>query len=135
MILIVAGSRDFHDYALAEDEICNLIFDSANDDAVIIESIMSGTARGADRLGERFAKEYGMELIKRPADWDAYGRSAGYKRNARMASEADALIAFWDGKSRGTKNMIDLARKQGIPCKVVIVTLPKPKPKVTPKGL
>ena len=55
-----------------------------------------------------------------PADWDKYGKAAGYKRNGEMARNADALIAFWDGKSRGTKHMIDLAKKYDLQARVVM---------------
>ncbi len=82
----------------------------------IIE-IISGTARGADKLGERFAKEYNLRIKKFPANWDLYGKKAGYLRNIQMAeyaknnSDLGVLIAFWDGNSKGTKHMIDIAKK------------------------
>lgn len=77
--------------------------------------IISGTANGADKLGERFAKEYNLKIKRFPANWDLYGKSAGYKRNEQMALYAKEdngiLIAFWNGKSKGTKHMIDIANK------------------------
>ena len=76
--------------------------------------IVSGTARGVDQLGERYALERGLKLKKFPANWDKYGRKAGYLRNKEMAEYARILIAFWDGKSKGTKHMIDLAQKYGV---------------------
>ena len=76
--------------------------------------IISGGARGADRLGEEWAKQIGLPLEIYPADWDHYGKSAGHRRNAEMAAVADALIALWDGQSRGTKGMIDLATARGL---------------------
>ena len=84
-----------------------------------ITAIISGTARGADRLGERYAKEFGIELSKKPADWDKYSKAAGYIRNTEMAKEADALIAFWDGNSRGTMRMIKIAKGKNLKIKVV----------------
>ena len=76
--------------------------------------ILSGTARGADKLGERWAAENSVRLEYYPANWDRYGKSAGYRRNAKMAANADAMIALWDGKSRGTKHMIDIAMGAGL---------------------
>ena len=119
--IIVAGSRGFEDYGLLERAL----------DAYITEkestAIISGTARGADRLGERYARERGLELIRRPADWDRYGRAAGYRRNEEMAilavsgGQKGVLFAFWDGLSRGTGHMIDLARKHGLEIHIIRV--------------
>lgn len=87
--------------------------------------IVSGVARGADRLGEQYAKIAGYEVSRFPADWDGLGKRAGYVRNAEMAKYAMAdgnygvLIAFWDGKSKGTKHMIDLAEKNGLEVHIV----------------
>ena len=87
--------------------------------------IVSGAARGADRLGEQYAKVTGYEVSKFPADWDRLVKRAGYVRNAEMAKFAAAdknygvLVAFWDGKSRGTKHMIDLAEKYGLEIHIV----------------
>ena len=80
--------------------------------------IVSGGCSGADLLGERYAKENGYSIDRYPAEWQKYGRKAGIMRNAVMADNADALIAYWDGISRGTKNMIDEARKKGLAVRV-----------------
>ena len=80
--------------------------------------IVSGGCAGADVLGERYAKENGYSIDRYPAEWQKYGRKAGIMRNAVMADNADALIAYWDGISRGTKNMIDEARKKGLAVRV-----------------
>ena len=82
--------------------------------------VVSGTARGADRFGEEWAAENNIEVKRFPADWDTHGKSAGYVRNSVMAEYADGLLAIWDGESRGTIHMINLARKQGL--EVVIYT-------------
>ena len=108
MRLIVAGSRDFVDY-----EYLSAVLDGVSTYVDTIE-IVSGCARGADALGERFAEERGMEITRFPADWGTHGRAAGYIRNVEMADYADALIAFWDGKSRGTRHMIDIATKKAL---------------------
>lgn len=76
--------------------------------------IISGGARGADRLGEIWAEQMSLPLEVYPADWDRHGKSAGHKRNAEMAEVADALIALWDGQSRGTAGMIELGRRKGL---------------------
>jgi hypothetical protein len=81
--------------------------------------IVSGGARGADALGEKLAKELDLPCKIFPANWDVYGRSAGYKRNRQMAEYADMLIAFWDGKSKGTEHMINLAREYDLDIEII----------------
>lgn len=76
--------------------------------------IISGAARGADRFGEIWAIENNIPCERFPADWERYGKTAGYRRNEQMVNNAEALIALWDGKSRGTKHMIDIAQKKGM---------------------
>ena len=124
--VIIAGSRDFNDFPkLMNSSIKILTEISKKRDDLDRIRIISGTARGADKLGEQYAKIAGYELSKFPADWDGLGKRAGYVRNAEMAkfaSEDDSygvLIAFWDGQSRGTKHMIDLANRYGLEVHVV----------------
>lgn len=74
-----------------------------------ITRVVCGCAPGIDRAGEEFALEYGLSVDYYPADWAKYGKKAGYVRNREMADNADALVAVWDGVSKGTKHMIDLA--------------------------
>ncbi len=76
--------------------------------------IISGAARGADMLGERWARENSIPLRRMPANWEKHGKRAGYLRNSEMAEKADALLALWDGKSRGTAHMIDIATRNGL---------------------
>ena len=113
--VIIAGCRDFNDYELLKEKCDYFLQDEKKEDVVII----SGHASGADALGERYAQERGFLLETYPADWKAHGRAASPIRNAKMASVAHALIAFWDGKSQGTKNMIDTARKHNLQAAVV----------------
>ena len=113
MKVIIAGSRNFNDYNLLKTSCDNLLTQFTN-----IE-IVSGTARGADKLGERYAREKGYDIKQFPANWDKHGKSAGYIRNDEMAQYSDMLIAFWDGTSKGTKHMIDLANKRGIKVEIV----------------
>jgi len=77
-----------------------------------ITIVISGTAAGADQGGELWAAENGLPVEQYPADWKAHGRRAGPLRNKQMAENADGLIAVWDGQSRGTKSMIDLANQR-----------------------
>ena len=87
--------------------------------------IISGTAKGADKLGEAFADKCHIKVKRFPADWITYGKSAGYIRNEQMAKYAmsdnsyGVLIAFWDGKSKGTMHMINLAKKHGLEVHIV----------------
>ena len=108
MRLIIAGSRGL--YVAAVD--MHHIVERAGFKPT---EIVSGTARGIDQAGENYAKIYEIPTKKFPADWDRYGKAAGYIRNEDMATYADALLAIWDGESRGTKNMIDLMEKAGKP--------------------
>ena len=107
MKLVIAGSRDFEDY----ERMCAFL--EKMPWLSKVTAVISGRARGADRLGERWAKDKGIEVIARPADWDKHGKAAGHIRNAEMAKEGDLLVAFWDGVSRGTKNMINTMSKLG----------------------
>lgn len=109
--LIIAGGRDFNDYELLQNSILPLL--------PSIGEIVSGTCRGADLLGERFANKHNIPIKQFPANWNLYGKSAGPRRNAQMAAYADICIVFWDGTSRGTKNMIDTAIKYKLPIKVI----------------
>lgn len=111
--VIIAGGRDFDNYELL-CKICDYMLSEQSD----IE-IVSGLARGADSLGLRYAKERGYPVKEFAAQWDKFGKSAGYRRNAEMADYADALIAFWDEKSKGTNHMINLASEKNIKVKVV----------------
>lgn len=109
--LIVAGGREFNDYKLLCDVLNTVATVYLSDEQV---SIVSGAARGADALGERFAREHGVNLISKPADWNQYGKRAGFLRNEQMAHISNGLLAFWDGESKGTKHMIDTANGMGL---------------------
>ena len=107
--IIVAGSRAFNDYFI----FCRILDPLLKDVGDVI--IVSGDAsKGPDRMAIEYANEKGILCRKFPADWDGLGKSAGYIRNAEMAENADILIAIWDGKSRGTRHMIDIARRKGL---------------------
>lgn len=114
--VIVAGGRHYEDYGTTREVLDYYLHEKLKTHAVIV---ISGGARGADALGERYAEERGLACERFPADWDAYGKSAGYRRNVQMAEVADVLVAFWNGSSRGTKHMIDIAGERGLPTRVV----------------
>lgn len=120
--IIIAGSRKFNDYIKMLNKLDELgIHLLATMDDI---EIVSGHAPGADTLGERFAKAYGYPCKIFPADWSTYGKAAGPIRNeemAKYATEADRgiLIAFPIGESRGTRNMIQLAKQYGLETEVV----------------
>lgn len=127
--IIVAGGRDFSNYDLLSDTLSKYL-ENMNDPDIVGNpgqiQFISGYCRGADRLGERFAKSHGLDVKRFPANWDKYGSSAGPKRNEQMAEYAVAdgnkgvLIAFWDGESKGTKSMIGFAKKHGLEVHVVM---------------
>lgn len=108
MKTIIAGSRDNIEYrdVLSAMEECPWSSE--------ITEVVSGKARGVDTLGEQWAIENNISIKEFPADWKKFGRSAGIKRNEQMGDYADALIAVWDGESRGAKHMIDYSKNKGL---------------------
>lgn len=118
MKTIIAGCRDFTDYKLLKDKL-----DYYRKDKEITE-VVCGLARGADELGEVYATENNIRVKPFPADWDKHGKSAGPIRNRQMAEYADCLIAVWDGKSKGTKNMIEEMHKKNKPVYIIWIGSP-----------
>lgn len=114
MRVIIAGSRDFTDYEMLK----RCVEQAIEENKLDITEIVSGKARGADTLGEQYAKEKGIPVRGYPADWDKYGKSAGYIRNEQMGKYADFLIAFWHPASKGTTNMIKIIRELKKPSQV-----------------
>ena len=113
MKLAIIGSRTFNDYELLKDEVDKLL------EKYNITEIISGGARGADSLAERYAEEKKLKLTVFPAQWHKYGKSAGFIRNDEIWKYADMGIAFWDGESRGTQHSFKLAEKYNKKLKVV----------------
>ena len=107
MKTIIAGSRT----ATLEDTLRAVMNCPFLDD---ITEVVSGCAKGADTYGEMIAEEASTPVKKFPADWNTHGRKAGHLRNQQMAEYCDALIAVWDGKSTGTKDMINRAKRLGL---------------------
>ena len=122
--VIIAGSREMADYEVAKKAISEAFSEIGGGAPV---RIVSGHCRGADILGERYARERGIELAVFPAEWNRYGRRAGYIRNCEMADFAAEdgcrgdLIAFWDGRSAGTLDMIRRARAKDLPVQVKLI--------------
>lgn len=113
--VVVAGSRNFKDYDRLAAELDKFLKGKKN------VTIVSGTARGADRMGEQYAAEHGYKIDQFPAEWGKYHQGAGPIRNLEMVKTADAVVAFWDNESSGTKNIIDCARQENIPYKVISI--------------
>jgi hypothetical protein len=111
--IIIAGGRDFKNPKLLEKTVISYILENIGKGKRNEITIVGGKAKGADSLGEEFAKKYGLEFKPFPANWDKYGKAAGHIRNKEMMEfakqEEGHLIAFWDGKSRGTKNMVEIS--------------------------
>lgn len=116
MKTIIAGSR-----SIADPETVAAAVEASGFE---IAEVVSGCCRGVDRLGERWARRHGIPIQRFPADWQKHGKAAGPIRNRSMADYADALIAIWDGESRGTANMIEEAEKRGL--KVFVYTESQP---------
>lgn len=118
MKIIIAGSRHYRDYHQFK-ALCNQYFQTLPPEIEIV----SGGAPGADAMAERYAAEHGYPVKIFPADWNQFPRTAGHIRNAEMAAYADALFAFWDGKSKGTESMIKAAKRRRLK---VTITILKP---------
>ena len=111
LYLLIAGGRDFDDYEYLKQSLNDIVYDN------II--IISGAAKGADSLGEKWAAENGHSVLRFNADWDKHGRSAGPIRNAEMVKfieqqTAKMAVFFWNGKSSGTKHCIECCKKADI---------------------
>ena len=111
MKVAIIGSRNFNDYEL----VVETLLEYEN----IITLIVSGGAKGADMLGERWAKEKNKELLVFHPDWVKYGKSAGFIRNKDIIENSDIVFAFWDGISKGTKHSIDLSVKLNKELKII----------------
>ena len=116
--IVVAGSRNYENYTEAKRYIEYYVKDIKKENTLVF---VSGGCRGADMLGERYAKENGYKTERFPADWEKYGKAAGPMRNREMAEAADYVICFWDGKSLGTKSMIEFAKELNKPIRIKYV--------------
>ena len=116
MYVAIVGSRDFPDRKMVEDFVWQLPFDTV---------VVSGGARGVDDWAARAAFNRGLKTHIINAEWDKYGKSAGFRRNELIVAAAQVVVAFWDGKSRGTANTIELARKAGKPVDIRMPLTPR----------
>lgn len=114
--VIIAGGRKFNDYNLLKNKLDTILAEKRKTHQIYI---ISGMAKGADTLGERYANENDFIVLGFPAEWNLYGKSAGIRRNEEMAKVGDALIAFWDGESPGTKHMIETAKDKRLLVRVI----------------
>lgn len=128
--VIIAGGRDFNNYKMLADFCDNMLIEIIVTMGRDIQ-VVCGMASGADTLGKKYAEDNKFWVAEYPAEWKKYGKSAGYRRNEQMAANADALIAFWDGTSKGTGHMIDIAKSKGLPtrvCRYTNAKVEKPAP-------
>ncbi len=119
MKLAIIGSRTFDDYDTVVTTVKALFEQVADDEKP--STIISGEAKGADTLAEHYAKEHGLELWVFKPDYQQYARSAAHVRNRLIVDNADMVLAFWNGKSTGTKYTMDYAKRQGKPVKMISV--------------
>lgn len=115
MKIIIAGTRTFDNKQLLFNIMNDIVWTLKLQNPMVI----SGTAEGADKLGEEWAEERNFAISRFPPDWNKHGKAAGPIRNSQMADAADICVVFWDGKSKGTKNMIETALSKGLFVKVV----------------
>jgi hypothetical protein len=113
MKTIIAGSRTYTNE--------NAVWDIVDRCPWEITEVVCGEAAGPDTLGKRWARKESITVASFPADWNQHGRGAGHIRNRQMAEHAEACIVFWDGASRGARNMIDEALSCGLHLLVVKV--------------
>lgn len=106
--VIIAGCRTYSNYEEARDYIFSCFREYEPTDQI---TILSGGCKGADLLGERFAKENGFPFKRYPPEWKKYGKAAGPIRNKQMVDVCHKVICFWDGKSKGTESLIKYAKK------------------------
>ena len=102
MKVIIAGGRGVKDSCIVADAMGSI-------DWGPIDEVVSGGASGVDTLGEGWAKQRDISVRRFSANWKDLGKKAGPLRNCKMAKYADGLVAIWDGRSKGTRNMIDAA--------------------------
>lgn len=116
MKIAVVGSRDFKD----KEFVCQIISERFIMCCDYRATLVSGGARGVDSIAEEFANAHLIKTIIFKPDWDKYGKSAGFIRNKLIIDEADMVLAFWNGSSKGTKHSIDLAIKAGKPLNIYV---------------
>lgn len=114
--IIIAGGRDFSDYELLKQSMSEHFPELVENTNT---KVISGCARGADSLGIKWANEFNKYTYLYPAEWERFGKRAGFMRNVEMSLIGNYLLAFWDGKSKGTKHMIEQSEKCNLKIKIV----------------
>ena len=120
--IVVGGCRYYNDYSLFCKFVDTCLLKIKDSYDIII---LSGHCSGVDAMAERYADENNYDLEIYPADWEKHGKAAGPLRNKKMVEKSDCVVAFWDGKSRGTKSLIDYAKRSEKPlriCKIPVNT-------------
>lgn len=110
MNVAVIGSRTFDNFALVESTLASIS---------TISRVVSGGAKGADSLAQRYAEQNQIPVEIFKPDWKRFGRGAGIVRNREIIEAAEMVVAFWDGKSKGTESSIKMAQSKRIPVKIV----------------
>lgn len=123
----IVGSREFHDYDLLVRSMESILgeygikwdldWDKPGSEKCVL--IVSGGARGADSLAEKYANECGFYFTAIPANWYLYGKRAGMMRNSDIVASVELVVAFWDGESRGTADTIEKAQLMGRDLRVI----------------
>lgn len=103
----IIGSRTFKDYKLFKQKVSDIVKKLLSKYSNVV-FVSGGCPKGADNFAKRYAKENNIEIIEFLADWDTFGKSAGFKRNHLIIDKADLLISFWDGESKGTLHSMKL---------------------------
>lgn len=116
MKLIIAGSRSIKSLSIVTQAMVQSPWEPYD-----IDEVHHGGADGVDRCADTWAETHGLPVVVHRPEWDEYGRAAGPIRNKEMAMECDALVAVWDGESRGTRSMIEKALNYGLPMYVHVV--------------
>ena len=113
MKVAIIGSRTFNDFDRLTEEMKKIKFK--------VSTVISGGADGTDSLAEKWAKTNKIATEIYLPDWAKFGKRAGFIRNRDIINNSDACIAFWDGKSKGTQNSIELAKRKNIPITLIII--------------
>ena len=116
--IVIGGCRNYNDYDYFFNSVHYYLSSVCSKYDIVI---ISGGCRGTDKLAQRYAFEKGYKFEECVAEWGKYGRSAGPIRNRKMVTKADCVIAFWDGKSKGTGNLIDFAKEFNKPIRIVMI--------------
>ena len=116
MKIVVGGCRNFHDQEVVFRCLSDFLKEYPEEGEFIF---LSGHCAGVDQLAEQFAVQNNHPCILFPAEWSKYGRAAGPIRNQKMVDEANYVLAFWDGSSRGTASLIRYAQQCGKPVRII----------------